>query len=71
MFRQRKTSHSMGFVVIAPHAVKEGSDMGEVILHFIHDAVMVCVIAVNAAERKRSRRSRKSGTGKDDMAPKN
>lgn len=55
VFRHRR-ERGHGFAVIAPSVMEDANNTAEVILHFIHEAVMTCAVAVNAIEKKRQRK---------------
>lgn len=55
LFRHRK-ERGHGFAVIAPPSMQDAHNTAEVMLHFIHEAVMICAVTVNAIEKKRQRK---------------
>lgn len=57
LFRQRR-ERGHGFAVIAPPVMEDAHNTAETMLHFIHEAVMICAMAVNAAEKRRQHRRR-------------
>lgn len=55
LFRNRR-ERGHGFAVIAPPVMEDAHNVAEVMLHFIHGAVMKCAMVVTALDKKRQRR---------------